>query len=87
MLSQADKDLIDRSFLARIPALMTAGLPYEEALKQARADDDRMCWALIDAERHYSDGSRAVNSPMGDVYAEAKRLLCLRVYRKIRNEA
>ena len=87
MSIEATDEMINRSFLARIPALMTAGLPYEEALKQARIDDDRMCWALINAERHYSDGSRVVNSPMGDVYAEAKRLLCLRVYRKIRNEA
>ena len=69
---QGVEDLIDRSFLARVPVLIRSGLSADEAIRQARKDDDALLFRLYDAPQ-YED--RLDNSA-----AEARKLLQARVY-------
>jgi hypothetical protein len=70
LVSDEISALIDRMFLARVPALICAGLPINEAIAQARAADDDRCVRIL-------EGSDALRSYL-------LNYLCERVYHRLR---
>ena len=80
MTSAEIESMIDRSFLSRVPLLINAGMSYDEALRHAFKDDEKLIFALLDIH-HYSDArfSRTLPNPP---LVEARSLICERVYSK-----
>lgn len=67
--------LIATSFLARVPALMVGGMSLEDAIVEAKRQDDALCKRMQDAlynqgDEYYAAEHEVIHTLAADVYAE-----------------